>query len=82
MNDWILPLLDRIDRRLEAVGLDPAMPMMWSTRRRMAIIDRWPSDRVRAAQQDADMGDRSAWELYLSETAAIKAAVPKPELAS
>ncbi|MRR49372.1 MAG: hypothetical protein EG825_00415 [Rhodocyclaceae bacterium] len=51
----------------------------WSTRRRMAILSRWPDAMVRAAEQAARNGDDAELERYDSEVAEIKAAITNPD---
>ncbi len=48
----------------------------WKARRRKVILHRWSDAMVRAAEQDARLGDGSALSRYDGEVAAIKAAIP------
>jgi hypothetical protein len=49
----------------------------WEAKRRWLILSRWPDAAVRAAEQDARLGNPSALEQYDLEVAVIKSAVPK-----
>lgn len=66
MEQWLIDLL---------AGL-PA-DSHWTTRRRMAILARWPDSAVRAAEQDSRLGKPEDLARYDAEVAAIKAAIPK-----
>lgn len=49
----------------------------WSTRRRMAILHRWPQGRQLEAHHDAANGKPGNLATMNDEIAAIKAAIPK-----
>lgn len=49
----------------------------WSTRRRMAILARWPQGRQLEAHHDAANAKPETLALMNAEIAEIKAAVPK-----
>lgn len=48
----------------------------WSTRRRMAIIKRWPLARQAEAQADVAVGKTALRDQMVAEIEAIKAAIP------
>lgn len=48
----------------------------WSTRRRMAILQRWPLGRQAEAQADAAVGKPALRDQMIAEIEAIKAAIP------
>jgi hypothetical protein len=49
----------------------------WSTRRRMAILARWPQGRQLEAHHDAAIGKPETLAAMNDEITAIKAAIPK-----
>lgn len=77
MEQWLTDLLAWVDAELASQGVDPD-DAAYSTRRRMAILQRWPDHIVRAAEQDARLGDTTTLDRYDAEVASIKAALPKP----
>ncbi|MBF0325975.1 MAG: hypothetical protein HQL42_13015 [Alphaproteobacteria bacterium] len=77
MEPWLIDLLAMLNGELTSQGLDPA-EVSYATKRRMAINRRWTSSAVRAAEQDARLGNPAALNRYDQEVAAIKAAIPKP----
>ncbi|MBF0269340.1 MAG: hypothetical protein HQL44_12195 [Alphaproteobacteria bacterium] len=67
MNQWLIDLL--------AKHPDDGN---WAKRRRMMYLDRWSSYAVAAAMYDRDVkGDATAFNAYVADIEAIKAAVPK-----
>lgn len=68
MEQWLIDLL----------AILPA-DVPWSARRRMTILQRWPDEAVRAAEQDARCGKPDALARYDAEVASIKTAIPKPD---
>lgn len=77
MEQWLNDLLSWVDSELMSQGVDPN-DVTYSTKRRMGILRRWPDHAVRAAEQDARLGDVAALNRYDEDVAAIKAALPKP----
>lgn len=67
MDQWLIDLM----------ALCPP-DLGWEAKRRWLITQRWPAHAVRAAEQDARSAKPEALASYDAETAAIKAAVPKP----
>lgn len=74
---WLNALLAEVDADLVKIGIDPA-EAAYSTKRRMAILRRWPDTAVRAAEQDKRRGDDTEALRYDDEVRQIKAAIPKP----
>lgn len=66
MDQWLIDLLSNLP-----------VDAPWTARRRLAIIQRWPDDAVRAAEQDARNGKPESLARYDAEVAAIKAVIPK-----
>lgn len=66
MVEWLINVLDGIPLNAH-----------WTTRRRMAIISRWPMWRQIEAHHDAANGRLETLALMNAEIAEIKAAIPK-----
>lgn len=77
MEQWLTDLIAEVDADLARLGSDPA-EVAYSTKRRMAILRRWPDTAVRAAEQDKRRGDDTEALRYDDEVRQIKAAIPKP----
>lgn len=69
MEEWISELMKH-----------PGFPLDsgWEAKRRWMFMNRWPDSAVRAAEQDARMGNTESLNRYDSEIAAIKEAITKP----
>lgn len=61
---------------LTSILAEQPADLHWSTKRRMAILQRWPLGRQAEAQADAAVGKPSLREQMVAEIEAIKAAIP------
>jgi hypothetical protein len=66
MPEWLQAILD-----------DLPVDAHWSTRRRMAILQRWPLGRQAEAQSDAAAGSMELRDQMVADIDAIKTAIPK-----
>lgn len=64
--------MDWLDTLLAEIPIDAH----WSTRRRMAILARWPLSRQAEAQADAAIGKTALRDQMAAEIEVIKAAIP------